>query len=324
MFNRRDMLKLAGVTGTMLATGIRPGFAQAYPTKPITIIVPYAPGATDREARVIATVLEREFKQPVQVDNRPGGGATIGANFVARAAPDGYTLLYVASIPITVSPYIRTLPYTFEDFVPIAQGTQGTHLVVARADAPFGNLTEMLAYAKEHPGQVSIGNSGGTGGATHLANEAMAAAAGVEFNHIPFEGLSQSVAALLGGVLDMATGLPVALTPQIDSGRIKPIAQMGAERSPLMPDVPTLKEAGVDLDLNVNLGLYGPKDMPPALVEQIAAAMKIAIDSPEFAEYATTVKTVPQFRGPADFRAAIDPERTLFSELIPQLGIKVE
>jgi tripartite-type tricarboxylate transporter receptor subunit TctC len=317
-------LKLAGASGVALATGVRPGMAQDFPSKPITIIVPYAPGATDREARVIATVLEREFKQPVQVDNRPGGGATIGSNVVARANPDGYTLLYVASIPVTVSPYIRTLPYTFEDFTPIAQGTQGTHLVVARADAPFGNLAEMLAYAKAHPGEVSIGNSGGTGGATHLANEAMAAAAGIELNHIPFEGLSQSVAALLGGVLDLATGLPVALTPQIESGRIKPIAQMGAERSPLMPDVPTLKEASVDLDLNVTLGLYGPKDMPPALVEQLAAGMKTAIESPEFKDYAQTVKTVPMYRGPADFKAAIDPERKLFSALIPQLGIKVE
>ncbi len=324
MFIRRDVIKMLGLAGIATVAGTRTSFAQAYPSQPITIIVPYAPGATDQEARTLARIMEKTLKQPIQVENRAGGGATIGANFVARSKPDGYTLLYVASIPITVSPYIRKLPYGYESFRPIAQGTQGTHLVVARADAPFKTLAEMLAYAKANPGKISMGNSGGTGGATHLANEAMAAQAGIKLNHIPFEGLSQSVAALLGGVLDLATGLPISLMPQVEAGKLRTIAQMGAVRSPLLPDVPAFKEAGVDLDLNVSLGLYAPHDLPKDIVEKLASTMKEAVASPDFKEYADKVRTVPQFRGPDEFAAGIEAERKLFAGLVPKLNIKVE
>jgi tripartite-type tricarboxylate transporter receptor subunit TctC len=227
-------------------------------------------------------------------------------------------------VPITVSPYIRKLPYSFESFRPIAQGTQGTHLVVARADAPFKTLQEMLAYAKANPGKVSVGNSGGTGGATHLANEAMAAQAGIKLNHIPFEGLSQSVTALLGGVLDMATGEPALMWPQVEAGKLRAIAQMGGVRSPTLKDVPSLKEAGVDLDLNVTLGLYAPREVPKEIVDRLAAAMKDAVGSPEFKEYTEKVKTTPLYRGPDEFAASIESERKLFAGLVPQLNIKVE
>ena len=163
MLNRRIVMKGLGATGMAAMAGGRAAFAQGYPSQPITIVVPYAPGATDQATRTLARIMERALKQPIQVENRAGGGATIGASFVARAKPDGYTLLYVASVPITVSPYIRRLPYSFDSFRPVAQGTLGTHLVVARADAPFKTLAEMLAYAKANPGKASIGNSGSAG-----------------------------------------------------------------------------------------------------------------------------------------------------------------
>jgi len=324
MLNRRIVMKGLGATGMAAMAGGRAAFAQGYPSQPITIVVPYAPGATDQATRTLARIMERALKQPIQVENRAGGGATIGASFVARAKPDGYTLLYVASVPITVSPYIRRLPYSFDSFRPVAQGTLGTHLVVARADAPFKTLAEMLAYAKANPGKASIGNSGGAGGATHLANEAMAAQAGIKLNHIPFEGLSQSVTALLGGVLDMATGEPALMWPQVEAGKLRAIAQMGAVRSSRLPDVPTLKEGGVDLDLNVNLGLYAPRDVPRDIVDRLAAAMKDAVASPEFGDFADKVKTTPLFRGPEEFAAHIESERRLFAGLVPQLNIKVE
>lgn len=324
MLNRRILLTGFGATGLGAIAGSRRARAQAYPAQPITIVVPYAPGATDQAMRTLARIMERSLKQPIQVENRAGGGATIGASFVARARPDGYTLLYVASVPITVSPYIRRLPYSFESFRPVAQGTLGTHLVVARTSAPFSTLAEMLAYARANPGKASIGNSGGAGGATHLANEAMAAQAGIQLNHIPFEGLSQSVTALLGGVLDMATGEPALMWPQVEAGRIRPIAQMGGVRSPRLPDVPTLKEGGVDLDLNVNLGLYAPRSVPQEIVDKLAAAMNEAVASPEFAEYAERVKTTPMFRGPEEFAASIESERRLFAGLVPRLNIRAE
>lgn len=321
MLIRRKMLKLLGLSGLGVVAAPHLAWSQEFPSQPITIVVPYAPGASDQEARSLARHMEKVLKQPVQVENRAGGGATIGTNAVARSKPDGYTLLYVASTPITVAPYIRKLPYKFEDLQPIGQATQGTHLVVARTDAPFSDFAGMVAYAKANPGKISIGNSGGTGGATHLANEAMAAAAGITLNHIPFEGLSQSVAALLGGVLDTATGLPIALMPQIEAGRIRPIVQMGDIRNPYIPNTPTLREAGVNLTLNVTLGFYGPQGMPKAVLDKLAAAIEASVASPEFVAFAQNVKTVPRFRGPDQFLGALEPERRLFAEMIPKMNI---
>lgn len=319
-----NCLRLAGVlAAALLAIAAGVAGAQSFPDRPILIVVPYAPGATDREARALAPVMERELGQPVQVDNREGGGATIGTNFVLKGShADGYTLLYVASAPLTIAPYIRKLPYTFDDAMPLAQATVGTHLMVARTDAPFKTVREMVAYAKANPGKVSLGNSGGVGGATHMANEAFAAAAGIQVNQIPFQGLAQSLAAILSGTLDSATGLPIALAPQIEAGKIRPLAQMGATRSPWLPDVPTLKESGVDLALQVSIGFYLPKGVPQPVADKLQRAIEVAVKSPEFAAFAQKARTVPTYLNAQQFAAALEPERRLIGELVPRLNIR--
>ena len=295
-------------------------WAQSYPARPITVVVPYAPGATDQEARKLAEVASRHLGQPVVIENKEGAGGAIGAQFVARSRPDGYVLLYAAPAVVTIAPLLGTAPYAYEDLLPIARSTSSPHVLAIRSDAPFKTTAELLAYARANPGKVVFGSSG-AGTAVHLAGEAFADAAGIKLNHVPYRGLAPAVTAALGGFVDMVIGLPVAIKPQVEAGKLRAIAQFGATRAPALPDVPTLRELGVNLSLGVEIGLFAPAGTPPAIVARIDDAISKAVASDEFRSFAAQVLAAPAFLDAAEYRRIVDAERAAYAKVVPAIDL---
>ncbi|MFA5520965.1 MAG: tripartite tricarboxylate transporter substrate binding protein [Castellaniella sp.] len=304
--------------------GLHFGAAQAashtYPERPITLVVPYAPGATDQEARRLAEGMSKELGQTVIVENRAGAGGVIGTQAVANAKPDGYTLLYAAPAVVTVAPLLGHAPYRYEDLLPVARSTASPHVLASRSDAPFTTLAELIDYARQNPGKVNFGSSG-SGTAVHLAGEAFADAAGIEFHHIPYGGLAPAITAALGGFVDLVIGLPVAIKPQVDGGKLRALTQFGATRASTLPDVPTLNEAGIPLTLSVDIGVFAPSGTPAAVVERIGEAVKETVQSPGFISFAQAALVVPGYLDDKEYRLAVDNERKLYADIFPTLKL---
>ncbi len=317
--DRRTALKL---TAGAAALGVfAPFAARAFPTQPVTLIVPYAPGATDQLARALTGQMSQTLGKPVLVETRPGGGGTIGASYVAKnAKPDGHTLLFSFTAPLTVAPHQNPLPYAFADLKAVARVTLGPNMMAARPDAPFKSAKELIAYAKANPEKVNFG-SAGAGSTTHLAGEAFARAAGVKLNHIPFQGVRPAVTAAVGGTVDLVIGLAQAIWPQVQGKRLTAIAQLGDTRAGVIPDVPTFKEAGVDFAMPASIGAWVPKATPDAVVQQLAAAIEQASKSAEFVAFAKRTYTEVGFAGPAAFQSQIAAENALILKLLTELGM---
>jgi tripartite-type tricarboxylate transporter receptor subunit TctC len=319
---RTSFLIRAGALAVILAaaTGGHDASAQTFPSRPILMVVPYAPGTIDREARVLAELAAKDFGQPVVVENKDGAGGAIGAQFVAKSKADGYTLLYAAPAIITVLPLVGNTPYKYDDLVPMARGTASPHVLAARSDAPFRTAGEMISYAKANPGKVVFGSSG-IGTAVHLAGEAFAEAAGIKLNHVPFRGLAPAITAALGGFVDIVVGLPVAINPQVEGGKMRALAQFGATRAPTLRDVPTLKELGVNVTLGVDIGLFAPKGMPANIVAKIDEVFSKAVGSDEFRAFAAKAMTTAGFLDAAEYRKVVEAERALYTKIVPTLGL---
>lgn len=299
---------------------IVPAHAQTFPTRPITIVVPYAPGATDRQARQIAELASQTLGQPIVVENRDGAGATIGANYVATSKPDGYTILFSTPAVITVAPLVSKPPYKYDDLVGLARASITPHFLAARADAPFKNVTELIAYAKANPGKVTFA-SPGSGTAVHLAAEAFADAAGIKLNHIPYRGTAPAVTAAVAGTVDLVLGAPGTIGPQVEGGKLRAIAQFGPTRSPTLPNVPTLKESGVDVALRAEFGFFLPKGVPSDVVAKLDAALAKAIQSDTFKEFAARALAVPAYLPGPEYQKSVDDERAVFVRVVPKLAL---
>jgi tripartite-type tricarboxylate transporter receptor subunit TctC len=314
-------IRRLAATGALLLAAL-PAAAQQYPTRPIKVVVPYAAGGTDLEVRAQVPTLEKELGQPIQVETREGGGSSIGANYVAKgSAADGYTLLYINSTGVTVLPQLRKLPYTTDDLRPVAQATSNAHLMAIRADLPYKTLAEMIAFAKQKPGELVFGSTGNGTGA-HLAGEAFFDAADIKVNHIPFSGISTAVTAAVGGNADMVIGYPIAIMPQVAAGKLRPIAQFSAERSPLLPDVPTLKESNIALVINIHTGVFVPKATPDAIVARLSDAFGKSARAPEFKTFGGQSWVEPFYRPTQEFARAIEPEKTMYTQVIARMGTR--
>lgn len=204
--------------------------------------------------------------------------------------------------------------------MPVARTTSAPHVLASRADAPFKNVNEMLAYAKANPGNIVFGSSG-TSTAVHLAGETMADVAGISLKHIPYKGLSPAITAALGGFVDVVIGLPVAIKPQIDAGKMRAIAQFGATRATAIQDVPTLKESGVNVNLSVDLGLFGPAGITPSIVANINEAVAKAVNTEEFKAFASRALAAPAYLPADDYKKIVDGERALYARLVPKIKL---
>ena len=263
---------------TLLFAGAFANIALAdYPEKPIKIIVPFAAGAgTDAVARFTALKLEAQLKQPVIVENRVGASGAIGTQFVANAAPDGYTLLFVASPFTTVAAATPTVANydPIKQFAPIALIAAGPLVWIASAQAPFTNMREMIAFAQANPGKLAYG-SAGAGGVNHLALELFKLKTGTEILHVPYKGIAPATTDLLGGSIALLTGTIPAVLPHVKGGKARALAVTGDKRSPLLPDVPTMKEAGANGTEVYNYwGLVAPAGTPVAIVNRLNAEVQ--------------------------------------------------
>ena len=248
-----------------------------YPEKPIKIIVPFAAGAgTDAVARFTALKLEAQLKQPVIVENRVGASGAIGTQFVANAAPDGYTLLFVASPFTTVAaatPMVANYD-PIKQFTPIALIAAGPLVWIASTQATFTSMREMIAFAQANPGKLAYG-SAGAGGVNHLALELFKLKTGTEILHVPYKGIAPATTDLLGGSIALLTGTIPAVLPHVKGGKARALAVAGDKRSPLLPDVPTMKEAGANGTEVYNYwGLVAPAGTPAAIVNRLNAEVQ--------------------------------------------------
>ena len=285
------------------------GAQAAWPERPIRVIVPYGPGGSDAVIRLAGPDMSKLLGgQPVVVETRPGGGGTIGTLAVRNSAPDGYTLLYTGTAPLTVSPRMRAVGYTLDDFAPIGNLTATALLVVARADAPYKTIGELIAFAKANPTRVNFG-SAGVGSTTHIVGEVFQLAADVKFTHVPFTGAGQQVAALLSGSGDVFIGIPGAYLPLINAGKARGLASTGLKRSPFLPGAPALKsELGLDVVEETKFGLLAPKGVPPEVIDALAKALRSAAMTEDFQSRMRSSFTTPHYLNPAEFAAALAQE----------------
>lgn len=269
------MLKYVTLLGAAVATlgAASSTLAQNYPTRPVRVVVPYAAGGnTDIVARLVAQHLSTAWGQQVIVDNRPGGATNIGTEFVARAAPDGYTMLMGGASNAINMTLFRKLPYdTLKDFQPIVLCTVGANLLTVHPSLPAKNLRELMALAKSKPGQLNFASSG-IGSSNHMAGELFKLMAGINIVHVPYKGNNPALADLVGGHIEMGFAGITAQIPLIDSGKLRPIAVSSKERFPAIPKIPTFNEAGVPgYESSTWFGLLAPAAVPQDIVRKFNA-----------------------------------------------------
>jgi tripartite-type tricarboxylate transporter receptor subunit TctC len=304
-----------------------PAEAQgAYPNRPIRIIVPFAPGgASDILARIIAKDLGEGVKQPVVVENKPGAGGTIGADLVAKSPPDGYTLLLAdVSVVMTFPSLYPALPYQAKDLVPVANIATFGLILIAPASSRFTSLAEVIAADRAMPGKLNMA-SPGSGSSNHLTLERFNAAAGTKIVHIPYKGTGPAINDLVGGQVDLTLASGAASKPLIDTGKVKALAVTSAKRNPLLPQVPTVAEAGlVGFESIAGQGLFAPAGTPREIVARLNADVNAIIKSPEAAERWTQMGIDRVEQTPEQFAAWLASESAQWAGIIRTNNIKAE
>ncbi|MBL8384387.1 MAG: tripartite tricarboxylate transporter substrate binding protein [Burkholderiales bacterium] len=298
----------------------RPAPAQEYPSRPIRVIVPYAPGGTDQQLRILAPALQRILGQSLVIENIAGGGTIIGAGTVHKANPDGYTLLYTGTGAMTVIPNMAKTPYSRADFLPLGNVIGTPFVVAVRPDAPFRTLAEFVAYGRANPGKISFG-SAGIGTTTHMAGEAIAAAGNFKILHVPYQGIGPAVTSILGGNVDMVVGLPNAIMPHVNAGKLVALAITGPQRSDLMPSFMTVREGGLDMVDVTKFGFFAPRGTPEAVVRRWVAAIPEAMKAPDFVEATRRSFNSTMYLDPEQFRGVLDAEDRHFKKLIADLKL---
>ena len=301
----------------------------AFPDRPVRIIVPFAAGtSSDFQARMIGERMAPVLRQPVIVENRAGAGGVVGADAVAKAAPDGYTLLLGSNGPLTNAPVLQArLPYDPErDFAAVAMISRSPVTLSVRADSPFRTVADVLAAARAKPGDLSIGSSG-QGSATHFLIEQVMAAAGISLTHVPYRGSSQSVPDLIAGNIPLVMAEISTILPLWQSGRARILAMSSAERMPIAPEIPTLIEQGLNLTGGSWAGLVTAAGAPPEAVAALAAAVQAGLREPTYrarqAELGAEIVAEAE-QNPAGFAAWLRRERAEIRAIADRAGIKPE
>jgi tripartite-type tricarboxylate transporter receptor subunit TctC len=299
--------------------------AQAYPVKPVRIVVPLAAGgSTDVLARLVGVKLSEMWGQQVLIDNRPGGGTTIGAEYVARSAPDGYTLLMVTSAFAVNFSLFQKVPYKFSDFVPLSDVAQTPNVLAVHPSVPARNVKELIALMKAQPGQLTY-SSGGVGGSTHLAGELFQLLSNVKMIHVPYKGGNPAVTDLVGGQVTMTFGNLTTVLPFARAGRLRALAVTSARRTPTLPDVPTMQEAGVKgFEASTWNGLIAPAATPKEIVAKLNADIVKVLHMPDTREKLAVNALEPIGDTSAQFGAHISAEIERWAKVIKAAGIKAE
>jgi tripartite-type tricarboxylate transporter receptor subunit TctC len=300
------------------------GFAQAqqFPTRPVTLIVPWpAGGSTDIGMRALASATEKHLGQSIVIENKPGAGGTIGpANMAAGARPDGYT---VAQLPITVfrMPFIQKTTFDpTKDFTYIIHITGYTFGVVVKADAPWKTFRELIDYARANPGKINYGTPG-AGTSLHITMEQIARQQGIKWTHVPFKGVSESMNALLGGHIDVVSD-STGWAGSVDAGQARLLVTWGAGRTKNWPNVPNLKESGIDMISNSPFGIGGPKGMDPAVVKVLHDAFKKGMEEQSYKDSMAKLDQEAFYLDTAAYRAYAMKQVEEQKQLVEELGLR--
>ena len=324
--NRRELLKVAAA----LPLASTAALAQSpYPSRNITMIVPFPPGGqADLAARPIAQALERILGKPVIVDNRAGGGGgSVGNAAAARAEPDGHTLLMTLSslavLPEADRLFDRPVAYEVSQFAPIARVLADPTLLAVPASAPWKTLQDFVDDAKQRPGQIPYGSSGPYG-TLHVAMEMFAASAGIKLLHVPFRGAGPALTALLGGTVQAVASAPGTLKEQVDAGKMRVLANWGADRIRNFPDLPTFKELGYkDVEFYIWAGLFTPAGVPDPIMQRLRNAMKQAMADPAVIKIFETAGSPPAYLDAPEFAKFVETDSARLIEAVKKIG-KVE
>ena len=320
---RRTLTLAAASALGLLALTPLAAQAQAFPTKAITIIVPFsAGGTTDILARVLGQFISKDLGQPVIIDNRAGAGGNIGTQLVARAAPDGYTILMgtVGTHAINQSLYPKLAFDPIKDFAPLTRVALVPNLLVANPAQPFKTVKELMAYAKVNPGKVTFGSSG-SGTSIHLSGELFKQMAGVDIQHVAYKGSAPAVNDLLGNhIAIMFDNMPSAIS-HVKAGKLRPLAVTTAQRSPALPDVPTIAEAGVPgYEATSWFGLLAPAKTPAPVVARLNTSILKALADPDVKKKLLEQGAEPAGETPAQFAAFIASETVKWGKIVKQSG----
>jgi len=325
------MIKRITAVAQILALGLLAGLSGpsaaqlAYPTRAIHFITPFPPGGSlDPLTRMSAQKLSEKWGQPAVVENRPGANTIIGTSAVAKAAPDGYTIL-VAGTPHVVNPSLFATPYdAIKDFAPIATIARSRQILVVNPSLPVNDLQALIALAKAKPGQLSFGSSG-TGNTNHLAGELFCALAGVRMLHIPYKGAGPAIIDLISGQLQLSFHVPISVIPHIRSGRLRPLAISGITRAPALPQVPTFAEAGLPaFEIAGWTGMFAPAGTPQEIIDKISSEMARILAMPEIVERLVNQGLEPFISNPEQFAALLQSDMAKFAKLIKDANIKAD
>jgi len=316
---RRSLI--AGLATALFLWGVLPLAAAEFPSKPVTLIVPWAPGgSTDVCLRVLADTTGKYLGQPIVVDNKPGGGGTVGgATMAATAKPDGYT---VAQIPISVIryPYMMKVNWdTLKDFTYIIHLTGYTFGVVVKANAPWKTWNEFIAYAKGNPGKVTYATPG-AGTSLHITMETLAMKQGIKWIQVPMKGGGETTPAVLGGHVT-ATADSTGWAPQVDAGELRLLVTWGNQRTKKWPNVPTLKELGYGIVSNSPFGIAGPKGMDPKVVKILHDAFKKGMEDPAFQKILAQFDMEPFYKNTEDYVKFVQEQCAEEKVILEKMGL---
>ena len=327
-------VKISVLRSTAIACVVALGYAltganalaQNYPTKPIRLIVPFAPGGgTDITARAVAQKLTESWGQTVVTDNRPGANGTIGVDIAAKSAPDGYTITMISSShSVNVGLYAK-LPYDLlKDLTPVTQATSQPYAFVIHPSIPAKSVKEFIAYGKTKPGGINYGSSG-TGGIAHLGGAWLGSIAGIEMVHIPYKGGAPATLDLIGGRTQMQFGTFLLTGPHIKSGKLRVLAVTTPKRWPGTPDLPTMQEAGVPgFAITQWYGMIAPAKTPPAIINKLSQEISRLLHLPDVKDKLAADGADAVGSTPGEFGAHIKAEVVKYAKLVKQVGLKAE
>jgi tripartite-type tricarboxylate transporter receptor subunit TctC len=321
---RRNALLAGSTTAFLLPSAVR---AQAaWPTQPVTFVVGYAAGGgADIVARELAHLMTPLLGQQVIVDNKGGAAGAIGARFVSNAKPDGYTLFYAVGTNVVTNPHVLKASIdTLKGLVPIIQTTDYQYVLAVNPSVPVSNVKELIALAKKDPGKLTYSSSG-VGGNNHLAGALFAEAAGIDLTHAPYKGTGPALMDVISGIITMNfSSLPPAVG-QVKGGNLRALAVTGEKRIKSLPDVPTLKEQGIDVVVNGWHGLFAPGKTPDAILDKIAAATQAAMKDPKWeTALAKDGLEMPPERTRAQFAKFVADEHAFWGKKLKELKIEME
>ena len=321
------MTSLRFAAALLIALAAPHTLAETWPTKPIHFIVPYpAGGPLDAVARLLGQRLGERVKQPVIVENKPGAGGNIGADFVAKSPADGYTILMGAVATHAINPTLYpAMPYdAAKDFAPVTQVASTPNVLVVNPSLPAKSVAELVAYARKNPGKLNFG-SGSTGSAGHLAGELMKSMAGIDMAHVPYKGAAPAMQDLVAGRLDLMFDNLASAQGQIRAGTVRALAVTTAKRTPLAPDLPTMNESAMPgFDINTWFGVFAPAGTPREVVARLHVELAATLAEPEVRQRMLALGAEPVSSTPREFAAFVDAEAHKYARLVKASGARVD